>query len=145
MQLKAKKRHNHKQSPMINISTRLAVVDNSGALEVGCINILKINSRIGAVPGCLITISVKKNIFKKNIKKKSRIIVKGQIVKALLTTTVKGLKRGGNFFVRAYSNNAVLLNQYMLPYGTRVFGPVFREIRQKINYRKVISLSRATI
>jgi large subunit ribosomal protein L14 len=130
---------------MISISTRVTIVDNSGALEGGCINVLKMNSRIGAVPGCLITISVKKNVFKKNIKKKSRIITKGQIVKALVITTVKGLKRVGNFRVRTRSNNSILLNQYLLPYGTRIFGPIFREIRQKINYRKVVSLARATI
>jgi large subunit ribosomal protein L14 len=130
---------------MIKPSSFLFVVDNSGALLAGCINIPKSNSRIGAVAGCLITISVKKNIFKKYIKKKSRIIIKGQLVKGIILTTVKGSKRFGNFFIRSAANNLVLLNQYLLPYGTRVFGPVFREVRQKINYRKVISLSRAIV
>jgi large subunit ribosomal protein L14 len=130
---------------MINILTRLPIVDNSGAIEAGCISILKANSRTGAYPGCLVTISVKKNIFKKNIKKKSRIITKGQVVKALILTSVRGLKRVGNFSIRSESNNSILLNQYLLPYGTRIFGPVFREIRQKTNYRKVVSLARVTV
>lgn len=130
---------------MIKPSTRLFVVDNSGALLAGCINIHKSNSRIGALPGCLITVSIKKSIFKKNIKKKSRIIIKGQLVKGLVVTSVKGCKRIGNFFARAAANNLVLLNQYLLPYGTRIFGPILREVRQKINFRKIVSLSRSII
>lgn len=130
---------------MINIMSRLPVVDNSGAIVCGCINIPKSASRRGASVGCLITISVKKNIFKKNIKKKSRIINKGQIVKALLVSTSRGTKRNGNFFVRSSINAVVLMNQYLLPYGTRLLSPIFREIRQKINYRKIISLARAVV
>ena len=130
---------------MIKPSSILNVADNSGALSVGCINVPKSNSRLGALPGCLITISVKKNIFKKNIKKKSRIITKGQLAKALIVTNVKGVKRVGHFFIRSSLNSAVLLNQYLLPFGTRIFGPTFREIRLKINYRKVVSLSKALI
>ncbi len=61
---------------MIKPSTYLFVVDNSGALLAGCINISKNNSRIGALPGSLITISVKKNIYKKNIKKKAELLLR---------------------------------------------------------------------
>jgi large subunit ribosomal protein L14 len=130
---------------MIKPAARLFVIDNSGALVAECINIPKLHSRVGAVPGCLITIAVKKNIFKKNIKKKSRIIVKGQLVKALVVSTVKSKRRHGNFFVSSSQNAVILLNQYLLPYGTRILGPVFREVRQKINFRKVISLARIIV
>ena len=79
------------------------------------------------------------------VKKKSRIIVKGQIVKALVVSTANALRRAGNFQIKSSSNNVVLLNQYLLPYGTRLFGPVLREVRQKVNFRKVISLARVLI
>jgi ribosomal protein L14 len=78
---------------MIKPPALLLVADNSGALIGGCIKVAKLNNRLGAVPGTVLTISVKKNLFKKHIKKKSRIIVKGQIVKALLTTSAKSVKR----------------------------------------------------
>lgn len=78
---------------MVNVQTRVDIVDNSGGIIGGCIQVLKISSRIGAVPGQTITISIKKNIFKKHIVKKSKIIVKGQICKALIVRTLKGLKR----------------------------------------------------
>lgn len=130
---------------MIKTPALLPIVDNSGALRGGCISILKANSRIGAVVACLITISIKKNIYKKNIKKKSKIVTKGQVLKSLILTTVKGVKRLGNFFMRSAANNAVILNQYFLPYGTRIFGPSFRETRQKINFRKVVSLTQTLV
>lgn len=78
---------------MVNVQTRVDIVDNSGGIIGGCIQVLKISSRIGAIPGQTITISIKKNIFKKHIVKKSKIIVKGQICKALIVRTLKGLKR----------------------------------------------------
>lgn len=130
---------------MIKIGSRLSVIDNSGALEVECINVPKLYRRIGGVPGCVLTITVKKNIFKKNIKKKSKIITKGQVIKALLVSSVKMKKRYGNIFIASSTNSVVLLNQYALPYGTRLLGPLFREVRQKINYRKIISLARVII
>jgi len=105
---------------MIKPPTLLPVMDNSGAIIAGCINVPKLNSRIGAVPACLLTVSIKQNIFKKNIVKKSRIIIKGQIVKALLLTSKKGVKRIGNFCFRSTTNNVILMNQYLLPFGTRV-------------------------
>jgi len=78
---------------MVNVETLLKVADNSGALICGCIKVLKISSRIGAIPGQTVTVSVKKNIFKKHVVKKSKIISKGQICKALLVCSAKGLKR----------------------------------------------------
>lgn len=78
---------------MINVETILKVTDNSGGVYCGCIKILKISSRIGTIPGQTLTVSVKKNIVKKHVVKKSRIISKGQICKALLVCSAKGLKR----------------------------------------------------
>src|SRR4051812_35047715 len=124
---------------MIKPPAYLPVVDNSGALIGGCINIPKTNSRKGATPSCLITISVKKNVFKKNIVKKSRIISKGQLVKSLVLTASKEVRRIGHFQIKGTLNNIILLNQYYLPFGSRVFGVVFREIRTKSTYRKAVS------
>lgn len=130
---------------MIKPPALLPIIDNSGAIMVGCINIPKLKSRIGATPGTIITVTVKKNVFKKNIKKKSRIINKSQIVKALLVTSAKSIKRHGNFFISSSINSTLLLNQYMLPYGTRLFGPIFRELRQKVKFKKIISLAKILI
>jgi large subunit ribosomal protein L14 len=126
---------------MINVEMIIRIADNSGALLGSCIRILKISSNSGAIPGQTITISVKKNIFKKNIIKKSKIIVKGQICKALIIRSRKGLKRWGNFFIRSSSNAIILLNRYDLPYGTRLFGVIFREVKKKMKYSKIISLA----
>ena len=126
---------------MINVETIIRIADNSGAIWGGCIRILKISNNSGAKPGETITISVKKNIFKKHIIKKSKIIIKGQICKALIIRSIKGIKRWGNFFLRSNINAAILLNRYDLPYGTRLFGIIFREIKKKIKYSKIISLA----
>src|SRR5690349_3115212 len=130
---------------MINILTRLPIVDNSGAIEAGCIFIFKGIGRTGAFPGGLLIFFVKKIFFKKIFKKKIVILSKGKVLKDFILTSVRWLKRVGNFSIRSESNNSILLNQYLLPYGTRIFGPVFREIRQKTNYRKVVSLARVTV
>lgn len=78
---------------MINVEMIIRIADNSGAIWGSCIRILKMSNNSGARPGETITISVKKNIFKKNIVKKSKIIIKGQICKALIIRSRKGLKR----------------------------------------------------
>jgi len=126
---------------MVRPSTRLTVADNSGAIIVGCIAVPKLLNRVGPQPGQTLTVSVKKNIFKKNIKKKSRIITKSQILQAVLITSARAKKRIGNFFMGSSLNVVVLINQYDLPYGSRLFGPVFREVRQKLKYRKIVSLA----
>lgn len=128
---------------MINIGTIIKVADNSGAILVCCINVLRISSRIGAVPGQMITIVVKKNVIKKHVVKKSKIIVKRQICKALVVRTTKGMKRWGNSHLK--SNNAVvLLNIYKLPYATRLFGLIFREVKLNVSYLRVMSLAQYT-
>lgn len=130
---------------MVNVETLLKVTDNSGAIYCCCIKILKMSSRIGAIPGQTLTVSVKKNMYKKHIVKKSKIIVKGQICKALLVCSAKGLKRWGNFFIKSKLNRIVLINQYNLPYATRLFGPVFREVRLKIYFSKIMSLAQISL
>ena len=130
---------------MIFVGTICKVADNSGAVLVKCIKVLKISSRIGAIPGQTITVSVKKNVFKRHIIKKSKIIIKGQICKALILRTKKSIKRWGNFYIKAIKNYVTLLNIYDLPFATRLFGPIFREIRLQLKYYKIISLAVFTI
>lgn len=130
---------------MIRPSTWLLVADNSGALVVGCIAVPKLLRRLGTQPGQTLTVSVKKNIFKKNIKKKSRIIEKSQILQAVLVTSARGKKRPGGFKLSSSLNVVVLINQYELPYGTRLFGPIFREVRQKLKYRKIVNMAQYII
>lgn len=129
---------------MINVQTILKVADNSGAVYVSCIRLLNISMRIGAKAGETVTVVVKRNIVKKNIKK-SKEIKKGQICTALILRTVKGLKRWGNFYIRAGSNCVAIINKYSLPYGSRLFGPVFREIRTNMKYSKIISISQISL
>lgn len=129
---------------MINVQTVLKVADNSGAVFVNCIRLLNRSSRIGAKVGDTITVVVKKSVVKKNIKK-SKEVKKGQICTALVLRTTKGLKRWGNFFIASGSNSAALLNKYFLPIGSRIIGPIFREIRSDIRFNKIISLAQVTL
>lgn len=129
---------------MINVETILKIKDNSGGIYCGCIKVLKTSSRVGALSGHVITVSIKKNIFKKHVIKKSKIIIKGQICKALVIRSAIGVKRWGNFFLKSKHNSVILINQYMLPYATRLFGPVFREVRSKMVFLKVIALAQVT-
>lgn len=129
---------------MINVQTVLKVADNSGAVFVNCIRLLNSSSRIGAGVGDVITVVVKKSIIKKNVKK-SKEIKKGQVCSAIVIRTVKGAKRWGNFFIRSGNNCAALLNKYFLPIGSRVLGPVFREIRIGLKYNKLTSIAQVTL
>ena len=129
---------------MINVQTVLKVADNSGAVFVSCIKVPKAFSRIGAEIGDTVTVVVKKSIIKKNVKK-SKEVKNGQIYTAIILRTLRGLKRWGNFFLRASSNSAALLNKYNLPIGSRIIGPVFREIRSNSKYIKLVSLAQVTL
>ena len=100
---------------MIKVNSLLKVSDNSGAIIVGCLNIPKLFKTRGGITGCILTVTVKKNIFKKNVTKKSRIIEKGKIYKALLVTTAFPLKRHGNITVSCSTNSVVLINEYEMP------------------------------
>jgi large subunit ribosomal protein L14 len=122
----------------------LKVADNSGAIFVSCIRLLNSSSRVGAKVGDTITVVVKKNIIKKNIKK-SKEVKKGQVCTALILRTLKGIKRWGNFFLRSGINSAALLNKYYLPIGTRLLGPIFREIRTNSKFSKIMSLAQVTL
>ena len=125
---------------MIKVQTFLKISDNSGGINGLCIRILKNSKRIGAQPGEIIKISVKKSRKKKFIKK-SKEVKKGQLYMALVIRTVRGLKRWGNFFLKMSNNAIVIINQYSLPLSTRIFGPIFSEIREDIKYSKIISLA----
>jgi large subunit ribosomal protein L14 len=129
---------------MINVQTVLKVADNSGAIYVKCIHALTSSSRAGASVGDIITVVVKKNIIKKKVKK-SREIKKGQICIGVVLRSRKGIKRWGNFFLRSSGNAVALLNKYFLPIGSRILGPVFRDLRSNIKFGKVISLAQVTL
>jgi large subunit ribosomal protein L14 len=129
---------------MINVQTVLKVADNSGAVFVSCIRLMNSSSRVGAKVGDMLTVVVKKNIIKKNIKK-SKEIKKGQVCSAVVLRTLKGVKRWGNFFLRSGTNSVALLNKYFLPIGSRLLGPVFREVRVNLKFAKIISIAQVTL
>lgn len=129
---------------MIHVQTILKVADNSGALFVKCIRLMNMSSRIGAIPGQTITVVVKRNVVKKNVKK-SKEIKKGQVCMAVVLRTKKGVKRWGNFFIGSLSNSVAIINKAYLPYGSRLLGPVFRELRGIENFRKFLSISQLLI
>lgn len=129
---------------MINIQTLLKVSDNSGAIFVKCIRLLHTHKNEGGKIGQLVTVVIKKNIIKKNIKK-SKEVKKGQVCLALILKTKKGLKRWGNFFIRPSNNSVILLNKYFLPIGSRIIGPVFREIKSNVKFNKIISIAQVTL
>ena len=129
---------------MINVQTVLKVADNSGAVFVSCIRLMNSSSRIGAKVGDTLTVVVKKNIIKKNIKK-SKEIKKGQVCSAVVLRTLKGVKRWGNFFLRSGTNSVALLNKYSLPIGSRLLGPVFREVRTNLKFAKIMSIAQVTL
>jgi large subunit ribosomal protein L14 len=129
---------------MINVQTVLRVADNSGAVFVSCIRLMNSSSRIGAKVGDTLTVVVKKNIIKKNVKK-SKEIKKGQVCSAVVLRTLKGVKRWGNFFLRSGTNSVALLNKYSLPIGSRLLGPVFREVRANLKFSKIISIAQVTL
>lgn len=118
---------------MIQAETRLKVADNSGAKEVYCIKVLGGSKRRYAGIGDIIVVSVKEAIPRSKVKK-------GDILKAVVVRTKKEIRRLDGSYIRFDDNSAVLLNPSMEPVGTRIFGPVARELRAK-NYMKIISLA----
>jgi len=118
---------------MIQQFTRLKVADNSGAREVMCIRVLKGSQpRYGGV-GDLIVASVKSATPNMPVKK-------GDVIKAVIVRTAKGIRRADGSLIRFDRNAAVLINAQGEPVGTRIFGPVPRELRAK-NQMKIISLA----
>ncbi|WP_340108905.1 50S ribosomal protein L14 [Pikeienuella sp. HZG-20] len=118
---------------MIQMQTNLAVADNSGARRVQCIKVLGGSKRKYASVGDVIVVSVKEAIPRGRVKK-------GEVRKAVVVRTAKEVRREDGTAIRFDGNAAVLLNNNMEPIGTRIFGPVVRELRSK-NFMKIISLA----
>ncbi|MFP4346820.1 MAG: 50S ribosomal protein L14 [Thermodesulfobacteriota bacterium] len=118
---------------MIQAESRLKVADNSGAKIVYCIKVLGGSRRRYASIGDIIVVSVKEAIPNAKVKK-------GDVLKAVVVRTKKELKRPDGSFIRFDENSAVLINPNKEPIGTRIFGPVARELRAK-RFMKIISLA----
>jgi len=118
---------------MIQEETNLVVADNSGAKKVRCIRVLGGHDRRYAGVGDLIVVSVKSAIPGAAVKK-------GEVSRAVIVRTKKETRRKDGSFIRFDENAAVLLNPQGEPRGTRVFGPVARELREK-NFMKIVSLA----
>jgi len=118
---------------MIQIQTTLDVADNSGAKKVGCIKVLGGSKRRYASVGDIVVVSVKDAMPHSKVKK-------GEVYKAVIVRTKKEIGRPDGSHIRFDNNSAVLLNKSMEPIGTRIFGPVARELRAK-NFMKIVSLA----
>jgi len=118
---------------MIQQETRLKVADNTGAKEVLCIKVLGGSRKRYARLGDLIVITIKKTIPNSNIKK-------GEVCKAVVVRTNKEYKRKDGSYIRFDDNAVVIIDNQEEPSGTRVFGPVARELREK-KFMKILSLA----
>lgn len=118
---------------MIQMQTRLVAADNSGAKELQCIKVLGGSHRRYAYLGDVIIVSVKEAIPNSKVKK-------GSVMRAVVVRTAKEVKRVDGTYIRFDDNSAVLINNVNEPVGTRIFGPVARELRAK-NFMKIISLA----
>ena len=118
---------------MIQPQTRLKVADNSGAKEIMCIRVLGGSSRKFGNIGDVIIASVKTAVPGGAVKK-------GDVVKAVIVRSAKGLQRKDGSHIRFDDNAAVIIDNQKQPRGTRIFGPVARELRDK-DYMKIISLA----
>ncbi len=118
---------------MIQMQSVLDVADNSGAKKVQCIKVLGGSRRKYASIGDIITVSVKEAIPHAKVKK-------GDVMKAVIVRTVKPINRPDGTYIRFDGNSAVLINAQKEPIGTRIFGPVARELRAK-NFMKIVSLA----
>ena len=118
---------------MIQPESTLEVADNSGARKVACIRVLGGTRRRYASIGDIIVVSVKEAIPNSKVKK-------GDVVKAVVVRTVKELGRPDGTYIRFDNNSAVLIDNQKEPVGTRIFGPVARELRAK-KFMKIISLA----
>jgi len=118
---------------MIQAESYLTVADNSGARKVMCIKVLGGTRRRYASVGDVIVVSVKEAIPEAKVKK-------GDVLKAVIVRTSKEISRLDGTYIRFDDNSAVLINNQLEPLGTRVFGPVARELRAK-KFMKIISLA----
>ncbi len=118
---------------MIQVESNLDVADNSGARRVQCIKVLGGSKRRFASVGDIIVVSVKEAIPRGRVKK-------GEVHKAVIVRTAKEIRRRDGSAIRFDRNAAVLINNSSEPIGTRIFGPVTRELRAK-NFMKIVSLA----
>ncbi|MBQ2099589.1 MAG: 50S ribosomal protein L14 [Lachnospiraceae bacterium] len=118
---------------MVQPQTRLMVADNTGAKEIMCIRVLGGSFRSSASIGDVIVASVKSAT-------PGGVVKKGDVVKAVVVRTVKSIRRPDGSYIRFDDNAAVIINDQKQPRGTRIFGPVARELREK-DYMRIISLA----
>ncbi len=118
---------------MIQVETNLDVADNSGARRVQCIRVLGGSQRRYAAVGDIIVVSVKDAIPRGRVKK-------GEVMRAVVVRTAKDIRRADGSVIRFDRNAAVLIDKQGEPIGTRIFGPVTRELRAK-GYMKIVSLA----
>ena len=118
---------------MIQMTSVLDVADNSGAKKVMCIKVLGGSKRKYASIGDVIVVSIREAIPQAKVKK-------GDVAKAVIVRTKKEIRRADGSYIRFDENAAVLINNQGNPRGTRIFGPVARELRDR-NYMKIVSLA----
>ena len=118
---------------MIQTESELEIADNSGARRVKCIKVLGGSHRRYAHIGDIIKVTVKEAIPRGRVQK-------GQVMNAVVVRTRKGVRRGDASLIKFDENAAVLLNQQNQPVGTRIFGPVTRELRTE-NFMRIVSLA----
>ncbi len=118
---------------MIQMQSNLDVADNSGARRVQCIKVIGGSKRKYASVGDVIVVSVKEAIPNGKVKK-------GEVAKAVIVRTKKEIRRADGSYIRFDTNSAVLIDEKNEPIGTRIFGPVARELRGR-NYMKIVALA----
>ncbi|MCK4549180.1 MAG: 50S ribosomal protein L14 [Candidatus Krumholzibacteria bacterium] len=118
---------------MIKMQTNLAVADNSGAKSIRCIKVLGGSRRRYASIGDIISASVRVAVPGGTVKK-------GEVVKCVIVRTRKEVRRKDGSYIRFDQNAAVIINEQKEPVGTRIFGPVARELREK-KFMKIVSLA----
>ena len=118
---------------MIQMQTRMKVADNTGAKELMCIRVLGGTARRYANIGDVVVCAVKKAT-------PGGVVKKGEVVKAVVVRTVHGMKRADGSYIKFDENAEVIIREDKTPRGTRIFGPVARELREK-EYLKILSLA----
>ncbi len=118
---------------MIQVRTSLEAADNSGARRIMCIKVLGGSNRRYASVGDVIKVSIKEAVPRGKVKK-------GEVYDAVVVRTRKGVRRADGSLIRFDGNAAVLLNNQLQPIGTRIFGPVTRELRNE-QFMKIVSLA----
>ena len=122
---------------MVQQETRLAVADNTGAKELLCIRVMGGSTRRYAAIGDIIVASVKDAT-------PGGVVKKGDVVKAVVVRTKKGCRRKDGSYIKFDENAAVIIKEDKTPTGTRIFGPVARELREK-QFMKIVSLAREVL